>query len=78
MLLGFFARIEMIYHFEAREAANKAFSFFGVTLDPAQATFWIGTLVVLAAGIAMFYTATRIVRRAWDGITAELQMKGLV
>jgi branched-chain amino acid transport system permease protein len=27
MLLGFFALIEMIYHFEAKEAADKAFSF---------------------------------------------------
>jgi hypothetical protein len=78
MLLGFFALIEMIYHFETREAANKAFSFFGVTLDPTRATFWIGTLVVLTAGIAMFYTATRVVKRAWDGVTAELQMKGMV
>jgi branched-chain amino acid transport system permease protein len=78
MLLGFFAMIEMIYHLEAKEAANKAFSFFGVTLDPTQATFWIGTLIVLAAGIAMFYRATRVVRRSWDGITAELQMKGMV
>jgi branched-chain amino acid transport system permease protein len=78
MLLGFFALIEMIYHFEARESANKAFPFFGVTLDPTQATFWIGTLVVLAAGIAMFYATTRVVQRAWDDITAELQVKGVV
>jgi len=78
MLLGFFALIEMIYHFEARESANKAFSFFGVNLDPTQATFWIGTLVVLAAGIAMFYATTRVVQRAWDEITAELQVKGVV
>ena len=78
MLLGFFALIEMIYHFEAKEAANKAFSFFGVTLDPTQATFWIGTLVVLAAGIAMFYATTRVVQRAWEEITAELQVKGVV
>jgi len=78
MLLGFFALIEMIYHFEARESANKAFPFFGVNLDPTQATFWIGTLVVLAAGIAMFYATTRVVQRAWDEITAELQVKGVV
>jgi hypothetical protein len=78
MLLGFFALIEMIYRSEAKDAANKAFSYFGVTLDPAQAAFWIGTLAVLAAGIAMFYAATRVVKRAWDDITAELQIKGMV
>jgi branched-chain amino acid transport system permease protein len=78
MLLGFFALIEMIYHFETREAANKAFSFFGVILDPSRAMYWVGTLVVLAAGIAMFYGATRVVRRAWGDIITELQVKGMV
>ena len=78
MLVGFFALIEMIYHFETREAANKAFSFFGVILDPSRVTYWVGTLVVLAAGIAMFYGATRVVRHAWDDITTELQVKGMV
>jgi len=33
---------------------------------------------VLAAGIAMFYATTRVVQRAWDEITAELQVKGVV
>ncbi len=76
--MGFFAVIEMIYHLETREAANKAFIFFGVTLDPTQAAFWISTLAVLAAGAAMFYAATRVVKRAWEGIIAELQIEGMV
>jgi TRAP-type C4-dicarboxylate transport system permease small subunit len=47
-------------------------------LDPAQTTFWIGTLVMFAAGMAMFYATTRVVKRAWNELTAELQIKGAV
>ncbi|MFP5340870.1 MAG: branched-chain amino acid ABC transporter permease, partial [Gammaproteobacteria bacterium] len=59
MLLGFFALIEMIYHYEAKEAASKAFNYFGVTLDPTQALPWVGVLVVFVAGIAAFRFTSR-------------------
>ena len=76
---GFFALIEMIYHFESqRRSANKAFSFFGVELDPSQAASWIGTLVVFAVGVALFYGASKLVRRAWENLTPELQKAGAV
>jgi branched-chain amino acid transport system permease protein len=78
MLAGFFAVIEMIYHYEAKESATKAFSYFGITLDPAQAGPWVGTLLVFAVGTAVFHAATRVVRRAWDALTPELQAKGAV
>ena len=76
MMLGFFALIEMIYHYEAKESVDKAFSFFGVELDPSKASAWIGTLVVFAMGIALFYGARKMVRRAWDNLTPELQKAG--
>lgn len=78
MLLGFFALIEMIYHYEAKEAASKAFNYFGVTLDPTQAMPWVGVLVVFVAGIAAFRFTSRVVRRAWEGIGIELQRRGAV
>ena len=78
MMLGFFALIEMIYHYEAKESANKAFSYFGVNLDPATAAAWFGVLVVFAVGIALFYGATRVVRRAWEALTPELQRQAAV
>lgn len=78
MLLGFFALIEMIYHYEAKEAASKAFNYFGVTLDPTQAMPWVGVLVVFVAGIAAFRVTSRVVRRAWEGIGIELHRKGVV
>ena len=76
MMLGFFALIEMIYHYEAKESVDKAFSFFGVELDPSKASAWIGTLVVFAIGIALFYGARKVVRRAWENLTPELQKAG--
>ena len=76
MMLGFFALIEMIYHYEAKESVDKAFSFFGVELDPSKASAWIGTLVVFAIGIALFYGARKLVRRAWENLTPELQKAG--
>jgi branched-chain amino acid transport system permease protein len=78
MMLGFFALIEMIYHYEAKESVNKAFSFFGVELDPSKASAWIGTLAVFAIGIALFYGARKLVRRAWDSLTVDLQKAGAV
>ena len=78
MLLGFFALIEMIYHYEAKEAASKAFNFFGVTLDPTQTMPWIGVLVVFAVGIVVFRLTSRLVRRAWEGVGVELQKRGAI
>ena len=78
MLAGFFALIEMIYHFEAKETSSKAFSYFGLLLDPMQAWYWIGTAIVFVIGIALVYGAKRVLGRAWDSLTVELQQKGAV
>lgn len=78
MMLGFFALIEMVYHYEAKESVDKAFSYFGTRLDPSQASTWIGVVLVFAVGIALFYGAARLVRRAWENLTPELQKAGAV
>jgi len=68
----------MIYHFEAKETSSKAFSYFGLMLDPMQARYWIGIAVVFAVGIALVYGAKSLVGRAWENLTVELQRKGAV
>jgi branched-chain amino acid transport system permease protein len=78
MLAGFFAVIEMIYHFEAKETSSKAFSYFGLMLDPIQARYWIGIAIVLVIGVALVYGAKRVVGRAWESLTVELQKRGAV
>ena len=78
MLGGFFALIEMIYHFEAKETTSKAFSYFGLMLDPMRAGYWIGTAIVFGIGIALVYGAKRVVGRAWERVTVELQQRGAV
>jgi len=78
MLFGFFALIEMIYHYEAKGAATRAFSYFGWQLDPMVAGSWFAVVAIFAVGVAMFYGATRVVRRAWEGLTPDLQKLGVV
>jgi branched-chain amino acid transport system permease protein len=78
MMAGFFSLIEMVYHYESSGSTNKAFSFFGLTLDPTQGGPWIGAILTLVAGTVMFRAASRVVRRAWEGLTPELQAKGMV
>jgi len=78
MMTGFIALIEMIYHYEAKEAATRAFGVFGIGFDPGGAGSWLVTLVLLLVGIALFWWTSRFVRRAWDAITPELQARGAV
>ncbi|HWA13491.1 MAG TPA: branched-chain amino acid ABC transporter permease [Burkholderiales bacterium] len=78
MMLGFFALIEMIYHYEAKEAATKAFTYFGVELDPMTLASWLGAFALFGVGVAMFYAATRLVKRSWENLTVEMQKKGVV
>jgi branched-chain amino acid transport system permease protein len=78
LLAGFFALVEMIYHFEAKETSSKAFSYFGVMLDPLQARYWIGSAVVFLVGIALVHGARTFVSRAWDDLTLDLQKSGAV
>lgn len=75
MLTGFIAVIEMIYHYESREAANKDFRMLGVTLDPTSALPWLGVLALLIVGGLLFYGAVRKVRLAWESITLDLQAR---
>jgi branched-chain amino acid transport system permease protein len=78
MMLGLVALIEMIYHYEVKEAATRSFAVFAIPLDPETPGSWLLTVVLLSAGIALLWWASRFVRRAWDGITPELQARGAV
>ncbi len=78
MLAGFFALIEMIYHYEAKDTSTKEFSYFGLLLDPLQARYWIACAVVFAIGVALIYGVKRLVTHAWEELTPDLQKKGMV
>jgi branched-chain amino acid transport system permease protein len=78
MLAGFFAVIEMIYHYEAKETSSKAFSYFGLKLDPTSTGYWIGAAVVMAIGLALVFGAKKFVSRAWEDITPEMQKQGVI
>ncbi len=78
LLAGFFAVIEMIYHYEAKETSSKIFSYFGLPLDPTSAGYWIGAAVVMAIGLALVFGAKKFVSRAWEDITPEMQKQGVI
>ncbi|MEO8005791.1 MAG: branched-chain amino acid ABC transporter permease [Betaproteobacteria bacterium] len=78
MLAGFFALIEMIYHYEAKETSSKAFSYFGLELDPTSAGYWVGAAVVMAIGLVLVFGAKKFVSRAWEDITPEMQRQGVI
>jgi branched-chain amino acid transport system permease protein len=78
LLAGFFAVIEMIYHYEAKETSTKAFSYFGLKLDPMSVGYWIGAAVVMAIGLALVFGAKKFVSRAWEDITPEMQKQGVI
>jgi branched-chain amino acid transport system permease protein len=78
MMAGFGALVEMIYHHEGSGSAESAFSYFGVMLDPSTAVSWLGAVAVFVVGIVAFGGATRVVRRAWENLTPELQRRGVV
>src|SRR5260221_1084978 len=78
LLAGVFALVEKLHLLEAKGTSRKAFFDFGLMLDPMLARYWIGTAIVFGIGIALVYGVRKVVVRAWENLTVELQQKGAV
>jgi hypothetical protein len=39
---------------------------------------WLGAFALFGVGVAMFYGATRLVKRSWENLTVEMQKRGVV
>jgi branched-chain amino acid transport system permease protein len=76
LLLGIVTLVEMIYQYEAREAAP--FTLLGVGIDPSRGGAWLAALALFFAGVFLLRWAAGLVRRAWDAIGPELQARGVV
>ena len=73
MLAGAGAMIEMVYHLQLNEALGPETSFMGVPLNAAGTMSWVGSALVLAAGIALFEPARRRFARRWGDTQAEIE-----
>jgi branched-chain amino acid transport system permease protein len=62
--------IELAHRGLADSDGGGPLRIFGVTLDPAEPTSWIGALVLLAGGLALLRLAWTRVTDAWAGLRA--------
>ncbi|HET7526008.1 MAG TPA: branched-chain amino acid ABC transporter permease [Burkholderiaceae bacterium] len=71
-LAGAAAMIEMVYHLQLNEALGPEMQFLGLTLDAKGITSWLGSLVVLAIGVALCEWLRRGFSREWNRIQEEI------
>jgi branched-chain amino acid transport system permease protein len=72
MLAGAAALIEMIYHVQLDMSAGPEVHFLGLTLNVQSAMSWIGAIVVLGIGFALFAVARRRFMRLWGEVQTEI------
>ena len=73
MLVGGGAMIEMIYHLKLNEALGPMMPYMGTTLNAKGANAWIGAVIVLLIGAALFELARRRFSREWSQIQGEIE-----
>jgi branched-chain amino acid transport system permease protein len=72
MVAGAAALIEMIYHIQLNMGMGSELHFFGLALDVKSAASWIGALVALIVGGALFEIARRRFARLWNDVQTEI------
>jgi branched-chain amino acid transport system permease protein len=73
MFAGAGAMIEMMYHLQLNAGQDTLLRFFGVDLDAKSALSWVGSLVVLAVGFALFEWVRRRFMRQWHDIQVTIE-----
>jgi len=71
-LAGAAAMIEMVYQLQLNEALGPEMQFLGLTLDAKGIASWLGSLLVLAVGVALFEWLRRGFSREWNRIQEEI------
>ena len=72
-LTGAAAMIEMLYHLQLNAALGPKMPFLGITLDAQAAPSWVGAVVLLALGAALFEWRRRSFSREWGTIAEEIE-----
>ncbi len=75
LLAGLVMLVEMVYHLKAGGGEGAGFSILGLLLEPEKSSAWLMGLGVFALGAVLTAWSTRAVRRTWQAIAAELQMR---
>ena len=73
MFAGAGAMIEMMYHLQLNAGQDTLLRFFGVELDAKSALSWVGAVVVLVVGFALFEWARRRFMVQWNDIQLTIE-----
>ena len=71
-LIGVAAMIEMLYHLQLNAALGPQMHFLVTTLDAKAAGSWVGAVVLLLVGVALFEAVRRRFRGVWGTIQEEI------
>ena len=73
-LWGFAGIVELIYHVTESGAAREM-QLFGATVKPFSAAPWVACGALLAAGAVCYALAWKRVRKEWDDVQREIELK---
>ena len=71
-LVGVSAMIEMLYHLQLNAALGPQMHFLFTTLDAKAGLSWVGAVVVVLVGVALFEAVRRRFRTVWGTIQEEI------
>ena len=74
-LFGAAAMIEMVYHLQLNAGLGGDLVFMGLTLDSKGAGSWLGSALVMLAGLGLFEIARRRFARLWHTVQESIEQQ---
>ena len=74
-LVGAAAMIEMVYHLQLNAGLGGDLVFMGLTLDSKGAGSWLGSALVMLAGLGLFEIARRRFARLWHTVQESIEQQ---
>ncbi|CAN5733256.1 hypothetical protein BH11PSE7_BH11PSE7_07180 [soil metagenome] len=74
-LAGGAAMIEMTYHLQLNSVQGDELKYLGLVLNARSMTSWLGALVVLLVGVALFELARRKFAKKWGAIQEFIELE---
>lgn len=73
VLAGTAVMVEMVYHRQLNAALGPEMSFMGATIDTTSVDAWVGSVLVVVVGAALFELARRTFARQWGEVQGEIE-----